>query len=327
MLLQLVSMFESRNECRFNWKLSHKSELRPIYIIVEMIRWDFFVLIGRSTMIIERVLNNNTVMSSNSKGMTILLMGKGIAFGKKRGSQIDMEQVEKTFVLQDKQNQNKFTELLINVPMEYVLVAEKIINFGKIKLGKGLNETIYINLTDHIYSTIERYQDGIILKNPLVWDIARFYPDEYAVGEKALAIIKSELAVDLEIDEAAFIALHFINASNNTTNDYAFEVTNITKKIDEIVKEHYHTEFDESSLDYYRFITHVKFFAQRLLAKEHYDDEDDELLETLKNKYAKEYECSLKVKAYIDTDYQYELSATELVYLTAHIRRITKNLN
>ncbi|MGX6969479.1 BglG family transcription antiterminator LicT [Vagococcus bubulae] len=278
-------------------------------------------------MIIERVLNNNTVISSNGKGLDILLMGKGIAFGKKKGSKVEMEQVEKTFILQDKNNQNKFTELLINVPMEYVLVSEKIINFGKIKLGRALNEIIYINLTDHIYSTIERYQEGIRLKNPLLWDIARFYPDEYAVGEKALAIIKSELNVELEIDEAAFIALHFINASDSKTNDYAYEVTSITKKIDEIVKEHYNTEFDESSLDYYRFITHVKFFAQRLLAHEHYDDEDDDLLETLKHKYENEYVCSLKIKESILMDYQYELSATELVYLTAHIRRITKNLN
>ncbi|MGY3704915.1 transcription antiterminator BglG [Vagococcus martis] len=278
-------------------------------------------------MIIERVLNNNTVISSNGKGLDILLMGKGIAFGKKKGSEVEMDQVEKTFILQDKNNQNKFTELLINVPMEYVLVSEKIINFGKIKLGKALNEIIYINLTDHIHSTIERYKDGIILKNPLVWDIARFYPDEYTVGEKALAIIKSDLNVELEIDEAAFIALHFINASDSKSNEYAYEITSITKKIDEIVKEHYNTEFDESSLDYYRFITHVKFFAQRLLAKEHYDDEDDELLETLRMKYENEYTCSIKIKEYILQDYKYELSATELVYLTAHIRRITKNLS
>ncbi|MGX4686097.1 BglG family transcription antiterminator LicT [Vagococcus sp. JNUCC 83] len=278
-------------------------------------------------MIIERVLNNNTVISSNGKGLDILLMGKGIAFGKKKGSEVEMDQVEKTFILQDKNNQNKFTELLINVPMEYVLVSEKVINFGKIKLGKALNETIYINLTDHIYSTIERYKEGIVLKNPLILDIARFYPDEYAIGEKALSIIKSELNTELEIDEAAFIALHFINASDSKTNEYAYEITSITKKIDEIVKAHYNTEFDETSLDYYRFITHVKFFAQRLLAKEHYDDEDDDLLETLKTKYENEYACSLKIKEYILQDYQYELSATELVYLTAHIRRITKNLN
>ncbi|MBO1308872.1 PRD domain-containing protein [Enterococcus sp. 669A] len=277
-------------------------------------------------MIIKRVLNNNTVISSNSKGIDVLLMGKGIAFGKKKGNPVDIELVEKSFLLRDKDTQNKFTELLINVPMEHIMVSEKIINFGKIKLGKNLNEIIYVNLTDHIHSAIERYQEGIILKNPLRWDIARFYADEYAVGEKALEIVRNDLGVAFEVDEAAFIATHFVNAELDRKDDLAYEVAEITKGIEEIIKNHYRTEFDEDSLDYYRFITHVKFFAQRLLTGEHYDDEDAELLETLKSKYVTEYECSLKIRDYVQQQFEYELSSTELLYLTAHIRRITKNL-
>ncbi|MGO3790567.1 MAG: BglG family transcription antiterminator LicT [Enterococcus gilvus] len=277
-------------------------------------------------MIIKRVLNNNTVISSNSKGVDVLLMGKGIAFGKKKGQPIDMEQIEKTFLLKDKETQSKFTELLINVPMEDILVSEKIINFGKIKLGKNLNEIIYVNLTDHIHSAIERYQEGLILKNPLRWDIARFYPDEYSVGEKAIEIVRNELGVSFEIDEAAFIAIHFVNAEMDKSWDFAYEIAEITKKIETIIKNHYRTEFDERSLDYYRFITHVKFFAQRLLASDHYDDEDEELLNTLKHKYEGEYASALEIKEYVQKDFDYELSSTELLYLTAHIRRITKNL-
>lgn len=277
-------------------------------------------------MIIKRVLNNNTVISSNSKGVDVLLMGKGIAFGKKKGQTIDMELIEKTFLLKDKATQSKFTELLINVPMEHILVSEKIINFGKIKLGKNLNEIIYVNLTDHINSAIDRYQEGLILKNPLRWDIARFYPDEYAVGEKAIEVVRNDLGVAFEIDEAAFIAIHFVNAEMDKTFDFAYEIAEITKKIEIIVKNHYRTEFDEDSLDYYRFITHVKFFAQRLLAGDHYDDEDEELLNTLKQKYEGEYASALEIKAYVQKDFEYELSSTELLYLTAHIRRITKNL-
>ena len=277
-------------------------------------------------MIIKRVLNNNTVISSNSKGVDVLLMGKGIAFGKKKGQPIDMEQIEKTFLLKDKETQSKFTELLINVPMEDILVSEKIINFGKIKLGKNLNEIIYVNLTDHIHSAIERYQEGLILKNPLRWDIARFYPDEYSVGEKAIEIVRNELGVSFEIDEAAFIAIHFVNAEMDKSWDFAYEIAEITKKIETIIKNHYRTEFDERSLDYYRFITHVKFFAQRLLASDHYDDEDEELLNTLKHKYEGEYASALEIKEYVQKDFEYELSSTELLYLTAHIRRITKNL-
>lgn len=277
-------------------------------------------------MIIKRVLNNNTVISSNSKGVDVLLMGKGIAFGKKKGQAVDMEQIEKTFLLRDKETQSKFTELLINVPMEHILVSEKIINFGKIKLGKNLNEIIYVNLTDHIHSAIDRYQEGLILKNPLRWDIARFYPDEYAVGEKAIEVVRNDLGISFEIDEAAFIAIHFVNAEMDKSWDLAYEIAEITKRIETIIKNHYRTEFDENSLDYYRFITHVKFFAQRLLAGDHYDDEDEELLNTLKHKYEGEYASALEIKKYVQQDFEYELSSTELLYLTTHIRRITKNL-
>lgn len=35
----------------------------------------------------------------------------------------------------------------------------------------------------------------------------------------------------------------------------------IVDRIESIVKDYYHTEFDDESLDYYRFITHLKFFA------------------------------------------------------------------
>lgn len=277
-------------------------------------------------MIIKRVLNNNTVISTNSRGIDVLLMGKGIAFSKKKGQAVDMAQIEKTFLLKDKEAQSKFTELLINVPMEHILVSEKIINFGKIKLGKNLNEIIYVNLTDHISSAVDRYQEGLILKNPLRWDIARFYSDEYAVGEKAIEIVRNELGVGFEIDEAAFIAIHFVNAEMDKTWDFAYEIAEITKRIETIIKNYYRTEFDEDSLDYYRFITHVKFFAQRLLAGDHYDDEDEELLNTLKHKYQGEYASALEIKEYVQTEFNYELSSTELLYLTAHIRRITKNL-
>lgn len=129
-----------------------------------------------------------------------------------------------------------------------------------------------------------------------------------------------------EIDEAAFIAIHFVNAEMDRSSDFAYEIAEITKKIETIIKNHYRTEFDENSLDYYRFITHVKFFAQRLLAGDHYDDEDEELLNTLKHKYEGEYASALEIKEYVQKDFEYELSSTELLYLMAHIRRITKNL-
>ena len=98
----------------------------------------------------------------------------------------------------------------------------------------------------------------------------------------------------------------------------------IVVRIESIVKDYYHTEFDDGSLDYYRFITHLKFFAQRLLRKEHYDDESEEFLEAVK--YPKAYQCAEKIRAFIESEDGYEFDRSELLYLSVHINRIVKNL-
>lgn len=275
---------------------------------------------------IKRVLNNNAVISSNSRNSDVLLLGSGIAFQKKAGQDVDPEKVEKTFLLKDRETQNRFTELMIDVPMEHILISEKIINYAKIKLGKALNEIIYVNLTDHIHSAIERFQEGICLKNPLKWDIARFYGDEYTIGKKALEIIKHDLGLELEDDEAAFIAVHFVNAGLQETSSSAYDVANIVKEVEDIVKDYYRTEFDDTSLDYYRFITHLKFFAQRLLSGTHYEEEDEAFLEVVKKKYQRAYDCAQRIRAFIEQEYGYVFVNSELLYLSVHINRIVKNL-
>lgn len=129
-------------------------------------------------------------------------MGKGIAFKKKVGDSIDVNAIETSFVLKNSENMNRFTELFITVPPEVVACSERIINLGKIKLGKTLDEILYINLTDHIHSAIERHEQGMLIQNPLRWEIQRYYPDEYAIGVKALELIGRDLGISLALDEA-----------------------------------------------------------------------------------------------------------------------------
>lgn len=59
----------------------------------------------------------------------------------------------------------------------------------------------------------------------------------------------------------------------------------------------------------------------------HYDDDDNYLLSILKERYRDEYLCAKKIMNEIRENYGYDANPTELVYLTTHIRRITKNLN
>ena len=279
-------------------------------------------------MIIKRILNHNAVIAQSKKDIDILLFGRGIAFGRKTGDKVNPIDIVKSFFLKNRDNMTRFTEMFINVPLELVYITEKIINLGKITLGNNFDEIIYINLTDHISSSIERYKEGIIISNPLRWEISKYYKEEFGLGKRALQIIKKELGIELPIDEAAFIALHFVNANLENNFQESYKITEIIMGIEKIIQDFYCTEFNQDSIDYYRFITHIKLFAHRLVENTTYcDDDDEDLLALMKNKYPREYECGEQVAMFIQTEYNYLLTSSELVYLMAHIRRLTKNLD
>jgi len=275
---------------------------------------------------IIKILNNNVAVTINDKGHETIVMGNGIVFKRKVGDELDPAKVDKTFTLLDKNVSSKFQELLTDIPMEHILLVEQIINYAKIKLGKKLNDNIYVTLPDHISGAIQRYREGSILKNPLLWDVRRFYKDEFEVGLKANQVVEKETGVRFLEDEAAFIALHFINAEINGEISSTYELIRIMQEIADIVRNYFSIVFDENSLYYYRFITHLKFFAQRILNNTHYDDDNEELLDAIKVKHKKAFQCVQKVRAFVLKKYKYDLSNEEMLYLTVHIARITKNL-
>ncbi|GEA32814.1 BglG family transcription antiterminator LicT [Clostridium diolis] len=277
-------------------------------------------------MVIKKILNNNVVITENDSGKEIIVMGAGLAFKSKKGDIIPEEKIDKIFTLSDNEAKQKLQLILSEIPLEYVEVTEKIINNAKEKLGKKLNDTLYITLTDHIYSSVERYNEGLPLKNALLWDTKRFYKEEFTIGMECLQIIKDKFNVDMQEDEAASIALHIVNAQMNEDMTILYDITKIMQEITNIVKYHFNIIFNEESLAYYRFITHLKFFAQRLLKENDYrDDNDSELFETVKKKYKDAYECTKKIDKFILEKYNYKLADEELLYLTIHITKVIKN--
>ena len=150
---------------------------------------------------IEKVLNNNVVVALDENGAETVLMGRGLGFGRRAGDEAPPDKVEK-----------RFQQLITSIPLPHFLMSERIINHAKIALGKELSDSIYVTLPDHISAAVNRYKEGIVLPNPLLWDIRQLYKDEFRVGLKANEIVKEETGVEFTEDEAAFIALHFVNA-------------------------------------------------------------------------------------------------------------------
>ena len=284
--------------------------------------WRLFYL-GGGSMIIYKILNNNVVLVLDENDKEQIVMGRGIAYKKRVGDEIEGNMVDKVFTLSDKNMINKFTELLKDMPLDYVEVADEIIKYAKLQLGKRLNDNLIISLSDHIKTAVERYLDGINMKNFLLWDIKRFYKDEFAIGLEALKIIEKRIKVDLPEDEAGFIAVHIANSLMDESLTNMYDITTVMQEILNIVKYYLSITFDEESVYFYRFVTHIKFFSQRLITGKTFDDEnDDNLLDIIKVKYQDSYKCVNKISEFIYKKYDYVISNEEKLYLTIHIAKI-----
>ncbi len=273
------------------------------------------------------MINNNIVKSVDSANNEVLVMGKGVGFQKKAGDPIDPDAIEKIYTSNKDMNTNKLTQLLANVKLEHLQVANEIISFAKVSLGKKLSENIYLTLTDHIDYAIERHTKALPIKNALLWEIKRFYNHEFLIGKEALNIIYNKLGISLPEDEAGFIALHIVNAELDMSKvSQVSEMTQIIQNILNIIKYHYKTDLDEYSLNYERFVTHLKFFVHRLYSGvELEENKDAGFLFMLKERYKEEYLCALKIRDYIIKEFGRDLKEDEMIYLTIHIRRITSH--
>lgn len=273
---------------------------------------------------VHKILNNNVVVTLDPKGNELIITGRGVGFKKREGDPIDHKLIEKKFSLTNKKAIPKFAELLTEIPSNVLTTSEIIINHAKQVLDGKLQDSIYISLTDHIHFAIERHKQGFDIQNNFLWETKKFYPKEFEIGLYALTIIKERLSVELPEDEAGFITFHIINAQLNDTMPNIVNMTKIMREILNIVKYHFNFEYNEDSLAYQRFVTHLKFFAQRILSQGKPTQQDDYLYDLIRQKYEKSYHCTKQIDLHLIQQYQHPLSDDESMYLTIHIERLRK---
>ncbi len=271
---------------------------------------------------ISKVINNNIVSSVDEDGREIVVMGRGIGFKVREGAEIPAERIEKIFRLEGEDVLDRFKDLLSRMPLEHIKISDEIISYGKKVLNKPLNQNIYITLMDHINFAIERFQRNMMFPNPLAREVRSIYREEYLIGEYAVALIQRSLNIDFPADEAVSIALHIVNAEYNTAMRDTIHITELIQQVLGIVAEYFNFLPDERSLNYDRFITHLKFLAQRIYSGELLDSDVPELSSMISKAYPEEYICGQKIQHFIEENYGHEVSDEEVAYLAVHIKRM-----
>jgi len=166
----------------------------------------------------------------------MILFGKGIGFGAKPGTSIDLAQVEKVFLPLSDLKSRHFLSLTDTIPAAFFDVSHDILTLARSVCGDKLNSVLLFTLAEHLHFAVERSRSGQLILNKLSWEVKRYYPQEHSVGMQARLKVNALFAVELPEDEAVNIAFHLINASSQTDDSTAHQQVELVNRIAEIVR-------------------------------------------------------------------------------------------
>lgn len=275
-------------------------------------------------MIVEKVLNNSLVLSTDDDNREVIVMGKGIGFSSRPGDEIAADKIEKLFIVQQQTNLKGYLEVLSSIPDNVIEMAAMIIEQANAQLTNKVRELIFFTLADHLAFAIDRSSKGITIQNRLLSEVRRFYPQQYRVASQAVTAINRQYGLSLPDEEAANIAFHLVNGQTQG-DDVAQTIQSVKmlKDIFNLVQYHFKQEIDTESVNYSRFLIHMQFFLQRLQEGELDKSRDSFLLVQIIKEYPDVYRCSLLIRDYVKSQLNITLSGNELLWLTVHLVRIT----
>jgi transcriptional antiterminator len=273
---------------------------------------------------ILRVINNNVILvKEQSKQMELVLIGKGLGFSKRPGTNafLEKKQIEKCFLAYDNKNKNEYLSLIDQLDDNIIEVCSEIILLAEKTMGK-LSHKLHIVLTDHIGFAIERIKNNLEISNPFIYEIKNLYPEEYKIGLIAQKMIMQNVGIKINEDEIGFIALHLNAAKQNKEVKDALKSTIVIKKLVSTIENGLCKKID-NDLAYNRLINHFRGSIERAQKN---ICVNNPLIDTVKNELDKYYSIALKVGSIVREELGVDMSEGELGYLAIHIDRINRVL-
>ena len=187
--------------------------------------------------VVTSVYNNNAVLAKNSKENQVLILGKGIGFGKKHGDIVSDDSGDKKiyYIFEDNASDEKLKKLsseleaLPEIIKQVVFSAKEDFRYDTDKLCESL--------LDHISFAIQRLNMGFAIENPFITEISIICPSEYKLAKKLSKEINKSLGVDIGKSEEGFVALHIHSAINHKSVKTAMKKTRLVNKVFRMVDE------------------------------------------------------------------------------------------
>lgn len=272
---------------------------------------------------IKRVFNNNVAMAVTEDGAEIIVIGRGLCFGRHAGDNLDASLVEKTYDLrrpdQDEAAFARMEKLIQSIPTIYLVIAEEIAWMLRESFDPDIDDGIVMALADHISLSLEREKNGVVCENPLLPEIRNFYRKEYALAGNAARIIETYTGICISPQEQGFITLHIVNSTMRQRADRLIVSVELVRDVLSIVSTYYGVALDETSLAYERFLRHLQFFAQRALDPSAGQVTADALFSLPAQDYPRAFGCATQISDHLKNSFSVYVTDAEKSYLAYHI--------
>lgn len=274
--------------------------------------------------VVKKALNNNVLIATHPLHDEVILIGKGIGFGKKNGDIVTESQVEKTFLLKDEEEQRQYKQLLVSIDKELIEILNDVIVLIEERMGEALNEHIHVALTDHLSFAINRANQDIQFSNPFLYEIATLYPKEYQIAQEVVAILKKKIGVTFPEGEIGFIALHIHSAVTDKTVRDMNKHHHLIAQLVDIIESNLAIKLDRNNINYHRLIQHLHRAIERVYQEEMIGEQKN-LANVLKQTYPVCYNLAWKLIKVMQRQLNMQVDESEALYLTIHLQRLMQS--
>ena len=266
---------------------------------------------------IIKVFNNNVVLASQEQNQ-VILVSKGIGFGKKTGDTIqENTNIEKVFHELPSNSENLDLKEISALSGKIKRLTREIIQIAEENLG-SLNEHSEKMLMEHIEFAIERLGMGLTIENPFIDEIVILYNKEYEIAGIARDYIHETIGIDIGEEEQGFIALHLCSARKNKSVNEIMKTTRIYKECLQFVESEYNINIINEGNFKKEFLRMLRFYTE--CATKHKNIDLAIKKDVIKN-LRSGYRASIRIAKYLEQERNIELDEGLIVYMAIDIHK------
>ena len=268
---------------------------------------------------ITKILNHNSFMGIESKNnQECLIMGKGVAFGKKVGQTVSVTGDARVYSLKELTDRGEAKEIIKSVSPLCLELANEVLNQAEEEFGK-VDRSILFTMADHLDFAVRRIQNGEQISNPLTDDIRIMFYKEYKVAGCIRDLLKEKLGIRIDEHEIGYIALHVHAAIVDENVSQAMEIARTVRECICMVEEETGKSIDVMSLSYKRLMNHVRYMVARAI---HGEKLKMSLNDYMSVKFPGPYMTAEKICRKMEKSLKLPIPDIEIGYLAMHLERM-----